>query len=354
MKRAALYLLLVLVLTAPVMAQFVAPSKSGMVSAVEGVVTLDGETLPDPLVANFPYMKENGVLSTAEGRAELLMNPSVAMRVGENSQVRLISNRFIDTRVELMSGAAVVECLELNKDNSFTLVLKDAQISVSKAGNYRFDAEPARVKVYEGLARVTVAGKTIEVPGGKLLDLSGGEAALQKFDREQLDALDRWSARRSETAAMANASSAKESWDRYGSNRRGRNGQPCVSYGGYGASGVIQDPSCGWVWNPWFNIWTYIPGRVVCTYSGVCFYTPADAYARYYAPRPVYRPSQPSMPSIGYSGAPATSSGSSGTASYSTTTVSSSPSAGSGSSAASSSAASSVGHGSAGSGGNGR
>ncbi len=352
MKRAALCLLVVSLLTAPLMAQFVAPSKSGMVSAVEGVVALDGETLPDPLVANFPYMKENGVLSTAEGRAELLMNPSVAMRVGENSQVRLISNRFIDTRVELMSGAAVVECLELNKDNSFTLVLKDAQISVAKAGNYRFDAEPARVKVYDGLARVTVDGKTIEVPGGKLLDLNGGQAAVQKFDKEQLDALDRWSARRSETAAMANASSAKEVWDRYGSNRQGRNGRPCFAYGGYTGSGVIQDP-CGWVWNPWFNLWTYIPGRVVCTYSGVCFYSPADAYARYYAPRPVYTPMSAPRGG-GYSGAPATSSGSSGTASYSANTVSSSPSAGSGSSAASSSAASSVGHGSSGSGGNGR
>ena len=56
----------------------VAPAKSGMVSYIQGAVYLDDELLPDPLVGQYPYMKEGGVLRTAEGRAEVVMVPGLS------------------------------------------------------------------------------------------------------------------------------------------------------------------------------------------------------------------------------------------------------------------------------------
>jgi len=41
----------------PAMAQLVAPSKSGMVSYIEGEVRIDDQLIPDPIVATFPYMR---------------------------------------------------------------------------------------------------------------------------------------------------------------------------------------------------------------------------------------------------------------------------------------------------------
>ena len=83
----------------------VTPAKSGMVSYIQGAVYNDDVLIPDPIVAQFPYMKEGGSLRTAEGRAEAVMNPGLMLRLGENSALRMITSRFIDTRVELTQDA---------------------------------------------------------------------------------------------------------------------------------------------------------------------------------------------------------------------------------------------------------
>ena len=49
----------------------VTPAKSGMVSYIQGAVFLNDELLPDPLLAQYPYVKEEGSIRTAEGRAEI-------------------------------------------------------------------------------------------------------------------------------------------------------------------------------------------------------------------------------------------------------------------------------------------
>ena len=72
MKRLWVALFAVAMLLAaasPALAQPVTPSKSGMVEYFEGTVYLDGQALTDPIVAQFPYMKENGSLHE-DGRAQ--------------------------------------------------------------------------------------------------------------------------------------------------------------------------------------------------------------------------------------------------------------------------------------------
>src|ERR1019366_9718657 len=155
----------------------------------------DDKLIPDPIVAQFPYMKEGGNLRTTEGRAEVVMNPGLMMRVGENSTLRMITNRFIDTRVELVQGATTVALLEVDKDNSFALVCKDATVVIAKAGFYPFYAEPAGIRVFSGEARVQMGDQSIEVSAGKMLEFGGGKASVQKFDKDSTDALDRWSGR---------------------------------------------------------------------------------------------------------------------------------------------------------------
>jgi hypothetical protein len=316
-----------------------------MVDYIEGTVYVNDELVPDPIVATFPYIKENATLRTEEGRAEALMQGGVSLRLGENSTLRMVSSRFVDTRVELQKGSAVVQVLELVSGNNLTLVLKDASISLLKSGDYRFDAEPARLKVYAGQAVVTVGEQKIEVGAGKMLNLSGQVASAEKFDKEAIDSLDRWSMERGAIQANASLSASRDVYlSSAGSN-------PCrgYSYGGYVSS--TSNPCGSWRWNPYFGIITYIPfgGRICDAYWGYCLYNPGMIMG-YYNP-PSYFPSGGgSTPS--FSSSPATSGGYSGAAAASST-MSSAPSSGSGSTAGAAASSSSAGAGSS-SGGHGR
>src|SRR3954451_18990239 len=87
----------------PAHAQTVIGAKSGVINWVEGDVFLEDK----PYVAQpsqFGEVKEKMVFRTDEGRAEILLPPGVFFRVGEKAAFRMISNRLIDTRVELLSG----------------------------------------------------------------------------------------------------------------------------------------------------------------------------------------------------------------------------------------------------------
>jgi hypothetical protein len=262
----------------------------------------------------------------------------------------MITNRLIDTRLELLTGSAVVEADEIAKDTNVTLVCKDGTVLLGKKGLYRFNTAPAQLKVFEGLASVQVAGQNVLVEGGKMLVLGGTIASVEKFNKEDTDSLDNWSKRRGELVAMANVSAAKQVRDSGCTNfsfvTPTSTSRPCPS-----------DPCApAWRYNPWFGIITYIP----------CYGTGWSPYGyRYWSPRTVTRayyvppPSSIGNRGAGYGSGPVyptmstTSGGYSGTVA-SSPSVSSGPSMSSGSTAASSAGSSSIGHGSAGGGGGGR
>src|SRR5437764_15192965 len=94
--------LTILVLGAvPAFAQTVIGAKSGVINYVEGDVYLaDKPYAMQPSV--FGEVKENMVLRTEEGRAEVLLPPGVFLRMGEKSAFKMVTNRLIDTRLELL------------------------------------------------------------------------------------------------------------------------------------------------------------------------------------------------------------------------------------------------------------
>src|SRR5437763_7067676 len=146
----------------PVHAQTVIGAKSGVINWVEGDAFLgDKPYVMQP--SQFGEVKENMVFRTEEGRAEVLLPPGVFLRLGEKAAFKMISNRLIDTRVELLTGSAVVEIDDMDKDGAVPLLSKDATVTLSKAGLYRFDSEPAQIKVFKGSAEVALNGQTTVV-----------------------------------------------------------------------------------------------------------------------------------------------------------------------------------------------
>src|SRR5882762_3617062 len=147
-------------------AQSVISAKSGLIHYVEGRVYL-GDQLVESKFGTFPDLKENGQLRTEDGRAEVLLTPGVFLRIGENSAIRMVTNRLIDTRLEFLSGSILVEADDLPKDNGVTIVYKDYSIKLEQKGVYRFDSEPAVLRVYDGGVVAELNGKAEEIKGGR-------------------------------------------------------------------------------------------------------------------------------------------------------------------------------------------
>ena len=133
MKPLGLLAFALLSATLPSFAQQVISAKSGLLSYVEGAVTLNGEPV-DFSGVHFSDVKENGVVRTADGRAEVLLTPGVVLRMGENTSLRMITNRLVDTRLELLTGSAVVEADQIAKDTNVTIVCKDGGCDVAEGG----------------------------------------------------------------------------------------------------------------------------------------------------------------------------------------------------------------------------
>lgn len=282
----------------PASAQTVIGAKSGVINWVEGNVFLNEQ----PYVmqpSQFGEVKENMVLRTEAGRAEVLLPPGVFFRVAENTSFKMISNRLIDTRVELLKGSGIIEIDDLAKEANVTVVARDATITLNKAGLYRFDSEPAQLKVFKGTADVALHGDTVSVPAGKMMTLTGTVASVEKFNVEDTDSFDHWSRRRGALLADANISAAKQANTTYSSpgySSPGSGGSilygginPCYG-GGYGGYGPYAQPWGTWGYNPYYGFGTYVPcqGSFMSPY-GFAFWSPLMAYNAFYSPNPLYR-----------------------------------------------------------------
>jgi hypothetical protein len=277
----------------PAYAQSVISAHSGLINYVEGRALLDGKPV-EVKISAFPEIKEGQEFRTEDGRAEVLLNPGVFLRAGENSGIRMLSNKLSDSRLEFLSGSAVIESSSdmAQKDNSVSIVYKGATVHLLKKGIYRFDSEPAQLRVYSGEAEVETGANVLLVKAGKMVSFDGA-VAVEKFNAKEGDALNRWSQRRAEGIAMANLSAAKYVKD----------------------SGSTWSGN-GWVYNPYFGMFTFIPGGGMFNSPyGYRFYAPGTVYRVYDAPvMPAYNSGYDGghNSSMGYNTASHTSSGYSG------------------------------------------
>ncbi|MBK5292375.1 MAG: FecR domain-containing protein [Acidobacteriia bacterium] len=250
------------------MAQEVVSVKAGLISYPEGEVFLDGKPIDRPTPGKgfnqFADMKANAVLKTGYGRVEVLLAPGIFLRMGEDSSIRMISNKLEDTKLELLSGSVVLEAAEILKENSISIRYGQATVIPVKNGLYRIDSQPAELRVFEGRAEVVSGDKKLLARKSALVPLSG-DLVAGKFDTDDTDPLDRWSARRAGYTAMANVSATKSLRD----------------------SGMGWNRS-GWMWNPYFGMYTFIPvnGGIYSPY-GYAYYNPRTIYS-VYEPRNSY------------------------------------------------------------------
>ncbi len=222
-------------------------ARPGVVNYVEGNAYLNGSQISAKAL-KATFLSANDTLSTDAGKAEVLLTPGVFLRIGDNSEIRMISPSLTNTQLAVIRGEAMLEAAGLVKDNNIQIIDHGASITIEKNGLYRFTGDnPPAAAVLEGKAEVYF--------GDQKIDLGKGHEAIldqrlkaEKFDTKREDDLYAWSNVRSEYDAAASYQTAKNVTinNNYGG-----------GWYGYGFGGWY-DP--GWYWDNGFNTWAWLPG----------------------------------------------------------------------------------------------
>ena len=216
-------------------------AQPGTVNYVEGAVSLNGQPLNSKDVGN-TTLAPGQELTTANGKAEILLTPGVFLRMDNNSEVKLVNPSITLTQVELEKGRAGVEVDEIHDQNDLQVIDAGVTTRLDKKGYYEFDADHPEAMVFKGMAKSEVAdGKWREIKAHHELALTVGpdgkslaKEKPQDFNTKAPDDLYNWSSLRSQYLAEANNQLAGE-----------------YAEAGYGP---------GWYWDPWAFGYTFIGG----------------------------------------------------------------------------------------------
>lgn len=194
-------------------AQSVIAARSGVVNYFEGVVFIDGQPL-ERKPGIFARMHEGATLTTEGGRAEVLLTPDTYLRLGADSSIRMISTDIDDTKVELLSGSAILDSAQAPAGAFVRIVFKGETVRPMKPGNYRLDADPPQLRVFKGEAEVSRQdakndakdSEPVTVLASQLMALDGS-TIVKRFTQGTDGLLDIWSEERGSLIAsnMANS-----------------------------------------------------------------------------------------------------------------------------------------------------
>jgi uncharacterized membrane protein YgcG len=176
----------------------------GTVNYVEGQATLNGESLLESSVGS-AAIEANQVLDTTQGKVELLLSPGVFLRLGDDSELRLVSAEATGIALELVKGEAILEVGQLSKGVQLSILMDGGTANITKPGLYVFGAEERSIgapageaDVYQGKAHLTLKS------GHAVLLLSGQPLKSRNLDMAAMenDPLFIWSANRSQYLAQ--------------------------------------------------------------------------------------------------------------------------------------------------------
>ncbi|HEY1650043.1 MAG TPA: hypothetical protein VGF96_18815 [Terracidiphilus sp.] len=211
------------------------PARPGTVNYIEGAAFLDGRPLNNRNIGNLA-MDAGDELSTATGKAEILLTPGIYLRIDSNSAVKMVAPDLELTQVEVDHGRVGVEVDQIFPQNNVRIVDAGVETQLVKTGYYEFDANHPEAQVFHGRAEVEVGdGKYEPIKNHHELALEQG-AHLKTVNfvaRGTGDDLYNWSSLRSQYLAEANNQIA----------------------GDY-AYGAGFNP--GWYWDPYAYDYTFI------------------------------------------------------------------------------------------------
>lgn len=233
--------------------------RAGLVHYLEGTAHIDGTPIKMDR-SKFSTVKDGGTLTTGDGMAEVLLAPGIFMRLANQSSMKMVSGLLSDTKIEMIKGSALVEVLEMGKENKVEMRIGNSASLIQKAGLYSFDASNGSVRVFDGKMLVSVDNQNLELGKGREAFV-GQTLAASKFPTKTTNSLYDWSKTRSAMVAYANIAASRTMRD---------NGYRVTNslwayYPAYGLvtylprSGYIRSPF-GWGWYNPSSVWQYYAG----------------------------------------------------------------------------------------------
>jgi len=227
---------------------YIISAKAGGVNHTEGKVSIVRKDGKSGLLLKSDKIEIGDKISTgADGKAEILLNPGSFVRLGGNTEFEFQTTDLDNLKLKLSSGSAI---FEVYADNEFkvTLDLPNAGIELTKSGVFRVDVladGSGRVSVWKG--KFLVGDEKAEVKTGKSAIVSGKNAAIAKFDRDNKDEFDIWSQLRAKEAAELNR-------------RLQRNALRNSLLGAYNRGGWNMFGTFGlWVFDAFTGRWCFLP-----------------------------------------------------------------------------------------------
>jgi hypothetical protein len=251
------------VLTVPAFGQNA--GRPGTLNYVEGAAFIDGQQLGPKEIGDID-LNPGQVLSTANGKAEILLTPGVFLRLDGNSAVKMISPDLTKTQLELEHGRAAVEVDEIYPQNDLEIVDAGVTTQLAKTGYYEFNADNPTVMVFKGKAAVEVSDGKYKVlndhhefmlaQGGTGKPLAAKKAVNFNTQGAE-DELYNWNILRSQYLAEAN-------------------NQIAGTYAG------VSGFNPGWYWDPYMWNYTFIGMGPYWSPFGFGFYPPWGWYGGYW------------------------------------------------------------------------
>jgi hypothetical protein len=229
----------------------------GTLNYMEGSAYINGRVV-SPNSVGTEALTSGEILETHKGKAEVLLTPGVFLRLGENTQVRMVSPSLADTEIALVRGQVIIEADNFNKYNRLIVDQGNATTHILKKGLYLVYPEQPFVEVFKGEARVVLGNTHVKVKEGhEAVMEASGRLKSREFDRDiaKNGSLYRWSRLRSEYEAQANMEVSQN----------------------IGYFGTWYGP--GWYWDQGLGFWSFIPGGgVLYSPFGWGFYPPPFIY----------------------------------------------------------------------------
>lgn len=186
---------------------YVISAKAGGVNYVEGTVTILRKSGKSGYLLKTDTLEiGDNVVTGANGKAEILLNPGSYIRLAGNSEFEFITTSLDDLKLKLTRGSAM---LEVFADDDFRVIVNTpgAQFYAVKSGVYRIDVMSdgtAKIEVWDGKAKIGDTNASI-VKSGREAVVSGNQVEVAKFDRDEKDALEMWSKSRAKELAKINS-----------------------------------------------------------------------------------------------------------------------------------------------------
>ena len=134
-------------------------------------ISLNGRERGGQSLIGSAELQPGQLLTTEDGKAEILLTPGVFLRVGANSSVKMVSPSITNTELGLEKGHAMVEVAEIHPENDIRITQGDTTTRLLKTGLYDFNMNQEELRVFDGKASVEESGKRFDVKGGRELSL---------------------------------------------------------------------------------------------------------------------------------------------------------------------------------------